>query len=586
MDLSIIKNKLLGIIFIFFLFLFLTPNIAHGYYDLCGTPCNASYTCNAPYVCFSSICLRACDPNQCGEYRGCPNTYCPCSSFAPLAPTNFNLNIVNTTPDLPIVVNFTWSFLGGTQDCGIANGWGKNCAGNSNNFRLEDSGVALTTTATLTSSSRTATVNFKTWGNHSIRVCASNDNFATTTLKTCSAAINPTFISPTPYPTVVITGTLKQNSNSISAECQTASAEKFFKLSKLNIIPASTQCITPICSGKESNDKASGFSCNIKFDNIQCQLTNNYLRPTPNQSFKLDAIAIDYDSYETAGKWDRSNPDPKICFPIEYLEVSAINPTPIKQNIYFNYNSRWIKIKDSSYSTTSPTQNNRIPAVPQAFDSEDTGTLDFINQSNVNAAGVVFGLNIGSYGKYSVNNWGNSNYTSLSQKFSSNNTFLDYLKSKKEYKTIASLSELSTGINLIDNDVEINDTNKDYFNNYNSILFLLNNHTLTFNLTSFAPNKSIMFIATNIYINSDVKTIGEINTGTILIADNITVFNNPNSGNGLKIYGNFISRSQIENYRDNTDNSKPSIFIIFRVKSYLDLLPYLSSSIYDWKQTQ
>jgi len=565
MDLSFIKNKLVLPLFALFLLAFFVPQSAHGYYRLCGGPCGTYYTCNSPYVCVGAICLQACSADNCGESRGCSRT-CPCTSFAPLAPTNFR--VTNTyTNDLPISVNFAWDFLGGTQTCG-ATGWGLNCSGNNNNFRIEDSGTPLTTTTTLTSASRVTTVNFTTWGNHpSVKVCASNDNFAT---KTCSSALSVTLTAPTPYPTIVISGSFKQKSSN-SNVCYNATSQNYFTVTKLAVTPASPNCITPVCNSLPNSTTAYNFSCNITFDNVGCQTAPNYLRPTPGQNFTLSTTVKDY---AQAGQWvDSSSTTCKTASPI--VAIDATHPGTVSRGISFNYNSRWIKLKDSAF-VKSISSTNYVPAIPKSYDADDDGSLNFI----IGKAGSSLGLNIGSYAKFSAtNNWGAVDYSPQAQKYKSTSSFLEYIKSKKEHQTITSINNVSTGINLIDADVEINNNNKSIFDGKNVVLFLLNNKKLTFNLTSFAPSGSVMFFATNIDIKGNVQTI----SNAIVLGDNINLLA---STQGLKITGNLIAQKTISNNREVADNSKPSIFIVFNPKPYVDLLPYISSSIYDWKQIQ
>ena len=168
------------------------------------------------------------------------------------------------------------------------------------------------------------------------------------------------------------------------------------------------------------------------------------------------------------------------------------------------------------------------------------------------------------------------------QKFSTG-VFIDYMQSRKNYNTITSLSNLENGINYFDGDLVINDENKNIFNNKKVVLVLAKNKTLTFNLDAdgkFSPtNTSVIFLATNINLDKNVVQLDN----TILISDN---FSTGKGENSLKINGNLNVQKSFNFNRNVGNNAKPSIFIYFKINPYLELLPYLSTSVYDWKQIQ
>ena len=91
-----------------------------------------------------------------------------------------------------------------------------------------------------------------------------------------------------------------------------------------------------------------------------------------------------------------------------------------------------------------------------------------------------------------------------------------------------------------------------------------------------SSNKSIMILAKNITFSSSVNL-----ASGIFIGEQI----NYQSNNGLKISGNLISKNKVS-LKERSDNSRPSLFIVFKPRMYLDLLPYLSISKYDWQQLQ
>jgi hypothetical protein len=74
----------------------------------------------------------------------------------------------------------------------------------------------------------------------------------------------------------------------------------------------------------------------------------------------------------------------------------------------------------------------------------------------------------------------------------------------------------------------------------------------------------------------------------IFIADNIDTGSTANQG--LKIIGNLIAQSSLTNNRQWTNLNRPALFIVQDPSKYnnfyLDLLPYLSTASYEWRQEQ
>jgi hypothetical protein len=85
-----------------------------------------------------------------------------------------------------------------------------------------------------------------------------------------------------------------------------------------------------------------------------------------------------------------------------------------------------------------------------------------------------------------------------------------------------------------------------------------------------------MILAKKITFSSSVTT-----AAGIFIAQTIEY----QSTNGLKVLGNLISKTAVT-LQSRSDNTRPSLFIVFKPQMYLELLPYLSISKYDWQQLQ
>jgi hypothetical protein len=85
-------------------------------------------------------------------------------------------------------------------------------------------------------------------------------------------------------------------------------------------------------------------------------------------------------------------------------------------------------------------------------------------------------------------------------------------------------------------------------------------------------------LAKDIIIDSSVAGINAILIGQTVSTGVSTT--------GLKIKGNLINESVLQIDRNQSDGRMPSLFVVFDPKIYLDILPYLSTSTYDWKQIQ
>ena len=181
--------------------------------------------------------------------------------------------------------------------------------------------------------------------------------------------------------------------------------------------------------------------------------------------------------------------------------------------------------------------------------------------------------------KPSANNWSAS--YSPTFRFQPPVSFLAYVKSRKEYKTITSLDEIDAdGIYFYDGDLTF-DSIPSQFNSYNVVLISLETVTINTDLNKTAdPNlKSIAILAPTINFAPTVTQ-----ADGIFIAS--TVDTGATANQGLKIVGNLIAQTSLINQRQWSDPNRPVLFVVFDSKKYLDLLPYLSTAKYEWKQTQ
>ncbi len=257
-------------------------------------------------------------------------------------------------------------------------------------------------------------------------------------------------------------------------------------------------------------------------------------------------------------------------------------------NLYFQLQSDWVKLKDSSFAGKS-TLSNIIPQNVVAYDKVDDldgntcvsgvgGRCFIINNtspSNNPGAATAQSVNVGT-ADVSVNKWqADKNPFSATLTVSS---FLDYVKGRKTYQSINNLSQITTGdtIYIITGDQTI--SNNGVFNNNNVVLIVKGN--ITIDDPKFNPQeKSLAILATgDIILTSKVNELDGI-----FIAD--STINTGSSSQGLKIKGNLIAGA-LNNQRALANKFQPSVFIVFDPHYYFDLITQLSSLSYEWKQLQ
>ena len=249
----------------------------------------------------------------------------------------------------------------------------------------------------------------------------------------------------------------------------------------------------------------------------------------------------------------------------------------------------WYKLKNTSLNKIG---NHEIAVVQniKKFTNDDpddtTDRYTIINSSNSDPGILLATGNYNPRPPYnpipaSNKNWYIGNYGNISQPFLNGLTnFYSYIKSRKQIKEIAAISDINAnGIYLIKtNSLTIN-TNP----NYNFVLIVRNSNDSDFGkvnieINNFNSNeKSIMILAKDITFSSST-----VYASGIFIATNQVSYQ---SNNGLKIKGNLISTNAIT-LQPRSDNTRPSLFVVFKPQMYLNLLPYLSVSKYDWQQLQ
>lgn len=269
-------------------------------------------------------------------------------------------------------------------------------------------------------------------------------------------------------------------------------------------------------------------------------------------------------------------------WPIKIVTAPTATPTPTASPTPTQ--GPWRKLKETSFQTTHRFDDNKIPAVPVAFDLIDDAAADpyFIIGDNAGvAAGRLIDLGGSPFNTtVSKNKWLVSDYPSDPKISFTKKAFLSYTKSRKEYKTISDIKTDITGkgIYYIDGGVIINVDSE--LPDFDFVLIVKDD--VTINTASFnQAAHSIAILADKIIFSKDV---GEARG--IFVADNVNFgITAETAPIGLKIIGN-VSGPVFTNNRTLPDNHRPSLFVVADPKQYLDLLQFLSIDKYDWRQLQ
>ena len=255
----------------------------------------------------------------------------------------------------------------------------------------------------------------------------------------------------------------------------------------------------------------------------------------------------------------------------------------------------WYKLKDASLNKKEKLKNY-LNNNPSPYDIDDTseklliigsGGVVLVEESTDNSLGYT---PIENY--ISSNRWLKQGYSFSTTPSFFVEQFLSYAKSRKLVKYITSVSDAEIESNKINiykgSDVTLsNDITKQNFvvilRNTNDTGFV----NLRIDKTQFNQSKlSQAFLAQTITFSDNTTE-----ANGIFIAFSFNIKDPPLSTyitTPLKITGNLISLDEIADttVRRRTDITKPSIFIVFNPKMYLDLLPYLSIAKYDYQQIQ
>lgn len=370
----------------------------------------------------------------------------------------------------------------------------------------------------------------------------------------------------TPYPTVAVSGELREYTG---AACYDNVATNGMSVL---FVPQNSQGITTSCGVTPGvGTTQTTYRCTAAFDNLAA--------PTPAQNYTVTTASLEYQPGYLV--------DPGVCSATgsSTLAVNVGVPSPtttFSKDLLFQLLGPWVKIKNGSFAS-SHILSNPIPRVIEAYDlDDDASQRTFILNDSSNDPGVVGAtlINTGT-AEVSSKEWAGT-YTKTT--VYSTSSFLEYVKARKAYKTISqsNLSELEDGKIHVwtgSGTLTLDSLNIPQFNGKKVVLISQGTISVTANFTPSAASTAI--IADAITIAGDPTPVTQVNG--VLSAGTIDTGTTANQG--LKIVGN-LSTGALTNNRNWTATTKPSIFITFNPKLYLDLLPNLSVSKYEYQQTQ
>lgn len=316
-------------------------------------------------------------------------------------------------------------------------------------------------------------------------------------------------------------------------------------------------------------------------------------------------------SYTVSSGLSGTIPPPPASYPQGYVDlywqVITMTPTPaLPTSTPTPTQGPWYKLKNTSFNKLSSDSypnslNDPIPASPSIYDSSDT-TQSFLigndTSSPINDPGIVTYTGTGG-APYNLGNavspffsskgW-SANYQTVFPPAMTPSQFITYVKARKEYSQIAVFPPLTNGIFILPSSLK---TNAAGAGSGSYVLIINGDLTMDTNGAFNSVKKNVAFVVTGkLSINSSVTELNGI-----FIAKEVDfaydILSPATTTNTLKINGNLIVQTQAEStrldnltVRQNPVASSPSIFINFNPDMYITLLPYLSTSTYDWTQQQ
>lgn len=517
---------------------------------------------------------KSCSPSQ-------PPT---CTSSQPAAPSG--LTVVEGDANAGAIIQtrsarVNWTFTDTGSGCGTS--WGHSCSGQANQFTIQITGPAGFTpfNTTVGSAIRTYTTGniLGPNGNYTVQICAVNGS-----LSNCASQV----FTKVAYPTGTITGALNERTPGSTPIACSAGVRASY-VNTLTLTP-NTSGYTTSCAITPTTGTATSYTCTIT-------LNNTGFDPDPNAAYSIAMAASAYYSGVTCGASCTATGSCSNAFILDLDSnggTTASITSPLNLNI--STTRSFYKVKDVSYYDSDGV-SSIFPVGYQTYDTDDSPLSGFFNRGADDATypgvGVVISngaQQVGAVGAtnsgISARGWSNSAYTSTSVNYGSR--IVDYIKTRKDYTTITSLTDTnftsqSSGVFLINGDLTINAANVAQLNNKNVLLIVTENAHIAANLS---PSSGVVSIAAkSIYINEAVTEVR-----ALMVADAVSLVSNGYGGTStvpLKVVGSIASTATVDTTRRvRTDSFRPSLFIMANPDAYTSLLPHISVIKYDWRQLQ
>lgn len=421
---------------------------------------------------------------------------------------------------------------------------------------------------------------------------------------------------PSPFPTIHFGGEFIEDIGAGSRVCDDGGTTTYMNIPNPGLVDIQVSG----GAGVRVTNKvitATRYDVYVTIDNTSNTAPASYCA-SPTQDITMSAT---YPGYTTVG-WRNNacatDPDQNTQTGIDILTLNGGNPPTygpgsMHQDLFFrSYNGSgtgWIKTSNASFISKATSRTNIIPNYLSVYDGDDTVDHVFIaakNSPDVTSGLVLrqthfdLGPNAGNDTSptYSVSNWYNDpgltpSAYALSDALFDPLKFIDYIKSRKEYKTITALDQITAdGLYKWNGAEPLLITSPDVFTHN---VVLISTGTVNINVTA-APNKfnpaySVAILAGTINFANGAAA-NTVEADGIFIANTIGV---GAASTGLKIKGNLIQllgsassppAADLSNTRLGATINKPSLFVVFDPQPYIKLMPYLSVSTYDWIQLQ
>lgn len=390
-------------------------------------------------------------------------------------------------------------------------------------------------------------------------------------------------LCPTPIPNTIISGNLKEDLSYTNQSCSNV----FTAYSNLGI---SAEVIGDNPNNNVKIDGCSNtentYECIVSFNNSASFADQRIINLNP----QIQQTTPNFLNYQFF--WHEDNSD---CFSQNNVITIAEGDISINKDLYLTLsanNNTWFKLKNTSFYMKTE-KNNVIPQNILAYDEDDS--LPLKRNLIIGEGGLSSSKNKFFLGQEdtlsSLNNW-NLDYYSINSSFTKISDFTTYIATKKIPIFITNLNQINDNkdenIYKIDGNHTISDEDISFLNKKPLILII--NGTLNFNISdgNFTPEKSIAIIAKRINFYKESNTPDD--EGLIKYANGIFITDNFDTGKsssqGLKINGNLIElQPNVDfNKRQWETMEKPSLFVVFNPKIYLDLISILSFNNYQWQE--